>query len=252
MLSKNKIKYIKQLQQKKHRESEKKFFAEGNKICEEAIKFHPDLVEEIICTNNWASEKNILNDIKTNVADYDDIKKLSSLSNPQESMVILKSIENDIDTIKEVDDIILVLDNISDPGNLGTIIRLADWFGIEHIVCSNNTVDCYNPKVVQATMGAILRVKIYYTHLNKFFENFSTQNISIYGTTLQGDNIYHTTLKKPCILIMGNESEGINETLLKYLNKELYIPNFSSRKEKSESLNVSTATAITLSELRRS
>jgi RNA methyltransferase, TrmH family len=252
MLNKNKIKYIKQLHQKKYRDLENLYIAEGSKIVEEAIKYYPELLVEFICTQDWALRRDLISHEKACIADYSAICQVSALTTPQETIAILKTNYHSIHDFGKINDIILVLDNIRDPGNLGTIIRLADWFGVENIICSNETVECYNPKVVQATMGAILRAKLYYTDLIDFLGLFAgNRDINIYGATLEGENIYDVTLKTPGFLVMGNESEGISESLKNFINKELLIPNFSKKGQKTESLNVSTATAILLSEIRR-
>ena len=141
----------------------------------------------------------------------------------------------------------LVLDEINDPGNLGTIIRLCDWFGVDQLVCSLNTVDCYNPKVVQASMGSLSRLSIIYTDLVDFLEK---ENRSVYGALLEGENIYKTTLSNDAVLVMGNESNGISNEIQKLISKPITIPQFG-KVQKTESLNVATATAVLLSEFRR-
>ena len=143
----------------------------------------------------------------------------------------------------------LALDDIQDPGNLGTIIRLADWFGIENIFCSHGTVDVYNPKVIQATMGALARVKLHYCDLVKLIT--SVKDIPIFGTFLDGNNIYGEDLSKNGLIIMGNEGNGVSKEVSKLINKKLYIPNYPTSRETSESLNVAIATAIVCAEFRR-
>ena len=142
---------------------------------------------------------------------------------------------------------IIALDDIRDPGNMGTIIRLCDWFGIEQIVCSEQTVDAYNPKVVQATMGSISRVSITYTNLSKFL---SKQSVEIFGTFMDGKNVYRENLPKEGILVLGNEANGISKEVEKVITTKLAIPRFGDL-QKTESLNVATATAIFLSEFKR-
>jgi TrmH family RNA methyltransferase len=146
----------------------------------------------------------------------------------------------------------IFLENINDPGNLGTIIRIADWFGIENIFCSKESVDMYNPKVVQASMGAIYRTKIHYVDSVKFLTDIkSLENFNIYGTFLEGNNIYKEDLDKNGLIIMGSESHGISNTISSFINKKLFIPNYPIMKKTSESLNISTATSIVCSEFRR-
>jgi TrmH family RNA methyltransferase len=147
--------------------------------------------------------------------------------------------------------LILVLDEIKDPGNLGTIIRIADWFGISDIVCSNHSVDAYNPKVVQATMGSIARVNLRYTNLFEFLKNIPT-DFPIYGTLLNGENIYNQTLSKNGIIIIGNESKGISDDILPFITNKLYIPSYAENlNNKAESLNASIATAIVCAEFKK-
>jgi len=143
----------------------------------------------------------------------------------------------------------LALDEVQDPGNLGTIIRIADWFGIEHIFCSQGTADVYNPKVVQATMGALARVHVHYVNLSELID--SLPDIPVYGTFLDGTNIYEQELSQTGIIVMGNEGNGISPEVRKVINRRLYIPNYPANRPTSESLNVAVATAITCAEFRR-
>ena len=143
----------------------------------------------------------------------------------------------------------MALDDIQDPGNLGTIIRLADWFGIEHIICSPNTVDVYNPKTIQATMGGIARVKVYYTPLPDLIKSLG--DTPIYGTLLNGDNMYSQRLSRNGLIIMGNEGNGISKEVESLITRKLYIPNYPQSRETSESLNVAIATAVVCAEFRR-
>jgi len=146
----------------------------------------------------------------------------------------------------------IVLDDVRDPGNLGTIIRVADWFGIKHIFCSPDTVDLYNSKVIQATMGAISSVKLCYTPLKKLILNYKSEDFPIYGTFLEGDVIYNCELAKKGFIIMGNEGKGVSPEIQEMVSNKLYIPDFPSGQAASESLNVSVATSIICSEFRRS
>ncbi len=251
ILSNNQLKRYRLLKQKKNREKEGLFVIEGKKMVMEAILYFPDLIENIICTEN------ILNDLSENwksnalTTDYDTLSKLSSLTTPQEIIgIVIKPDHNEL-TLQSLNNLTLALENVVDPGNLGTIIRMADWFGIENILCSTNCVDCYNPKVVQATMGGIFRVNIHYINLSVFLSNAIKNKITVYGTTLDGENIYIELISFPSILVMGNESTGLSHDIKKIINKNLFIPHFSESSNTSESLNVSTATAIALSEFRR-
>jgi TrmH family RNA methyltransferase len=173
-----------------------------------------------------------------------DLKKISNLSNPKDSLAIFQ-----IPIIKKVDtsNLIVSLDCVNDPGNLGTIIRLCDWFGVKDIVCSKDTVDCYNPKVVQASMGSLSRVNISYLDLNKFLKKV---NVPIYGTFMQGESIFNQDLINEGVFLFGNEANGISKEILKYIDKKISIPRFGKLK-KTESLNVANAAAIILAENSR-
>ncbi len=251
MISKNKIKLFRSLQQKKYREIENLYIIEGKKITEEALTHHSEIVEEIICTPELL--ETIPKDFqqKTSIGTLGEIKKISSFKNPQSILAVVKKPVQSEFKASKLGNLVLALDAIRDPGNLGTIVRLADWFGISSIICSNDCVDVYNPKTVQASMGAILRVDIFYTELGSFLKDAKENNFSIYGATLEGENIYKTKLNDKSILVMGNESEGISENVRKNLSNELFIPNYSSNSEKTESLNVSIATSVILSEFKR-
>ena len=240
MISKNQIKTIISLQQKKFRIEHNSFIVEGEKGIRELINSDFQLMH-LYCTDD------IFNDLKLNCFEsisLADLKKISALSTPNNCLAVFK-----IPVIKPIvnSDLIVVLDNIRDPGNLGTIIRLCDWFGVQQIVCSQETVDCFNPKVVQATMGSLTRVNINYTNLDEYL---SKNNLPVYGTFMNGENIYKTKLPNSGIIIMGNEANGISQILEKFIHNKLSIPKFGAF-QKTESLNVSTATAIILSEFKR-
>ena len=247
MLSKTKIKYIRSLELKKFRNEYKAFVAEGNKLVSDLLGHFE--CELLIAKPSWmATQGNIL--AKELLAvEEEDIRKTSFLKNPQDVIAVFKCPTESLEEVNPFTQLILVLDGIQDPGNLGTIVRLADWFGIEHIVCSLDTADIYNPKTVQATMGALARVKIHYTSLFDFLKK--QKNISIYGTLLDGENIYEQSLSNTGIIIMGNEGNGIRPEITSLINKKLYIPNFPANRDTSESLNVAIATAITCAEFRR-
>jgi RNA methyltransferase, TrmH family len=255
MISKPQIKYITSLQQKKYRTIHKSFVVEGRKIVMEALKQVSSRIEYICYTSK---NKDIIdfsgavNNEKLLEASEKEFVKISSLANPQGILAVLKQPDTDQSPKELTSDITLVLDSVRDPGNLGTIIRLCDWFGVQQIVCSHDTVDCYNPKVVQATMGAILRVEIYYTELAEWLTTIEKKKeIKLYGTAMDGKNIYTTKLEKPAVLIMGNEANGISENIIRLVDTKLCIPNYSEYPDKTESLNVSIATAIMCAEFRR-
>ena len=240
MLSKNQIKLITSLQQKKQRFANQLFFAEGIKVIQELVESNFELVHLYTTQNDF---EEVSNDKKISITEGD-LKKISTLSTPNSCLAVFK-----IPAEKKIIEsgLILALDSIRDPGNLGTILRLCDWFGIDQIVCSKDAVDIYNPKVVQATMGSIARVNVNYIDL----ENFIGQTqLPVFGTFMQGSTIYKTDLPQEGIIVMGNEANGISPELEKLIKNRLTIPRFGSL-QKTESLNVATATAIVLSEFRR-
>jgi len=240
MVSKNQIKLISSLQQKKHRFANQLFFAEGVKVIQELVKSNFEL-EHLYTTK---SDFDAVENSKKTIISESDLKKISALSTPNTCLAVFKiPSENKI-----IDSgLILALDSIRDPGNLGTIMRLCDWFGIKQLVCSKETVDIYNPKVVQATMGSIARVNVNYVDLNAFI---TQTKLPVFGTFMDGGNIYKSTLPREGIIIMGNEANGISESLEQLIKNRLTIPRFGDL-QKTESLNVATATAIVLSEFRR-
>lgn len=240
MVSKNQIKLISSLQQKKYRITHQLFFAEGVKVIQELLESNFELDHLYTTQNDFEA---VLFSKKTLVHETD-LKKISALATPNTCLAVFKMpVEK---KVKE-SGLIVALDSIRDPGNLGTILRLCDWFGVEQLLCSKETVDIYNPKVVQATMGSIARVNVSYVDLNEFI--LETQ-LPVFGTFMDGLNIYKTSLPREGIIIMGNEANGISEELEKVIENRLSIPRFGEV-QKTESLNVATATAIILSEFRR-
>jgi TrmH family RNA methyltransferase len=240
MLSKNQIKLITSLQQKKQRFANQLFFAEGIKVIQELVESNFELVHLYTTQNDF---KEVSQD-KKNLISENELKKISALATQNSCLGVFR-IQADKKIIES--GLILALDSIRDPGNLGTILRLCDWFGIDQIVCSKDAVDIYNPKVVQATMGSIARVNVNYFDL----ENFIGQTqLPVFGTFMLGNNIYKTDLPQEGIIVMGNEANGISLELEKLIQNRLTIPRFGSL-QKTESLNVATATAIVLSEFRR-
>jgi RNA methyltransferase, TrmH family len=250
MISKNKIKFIQSLANKKGREESGLFIAEGEKLLTELIKanYH---IQTIISTD----AKSILQyqtKCEFIFANEIEMKKMSLLKTPSCILALVKQptlINNRTSLL--TNDLILALDAIQDPGNLGTIIRLASWFGIRTIICSNNCVDCFNPKVIQSTMGAIAHVQLFYTHLPNFLSQALIENRFVYGTFLEGQNIYTSQLKENGIIVLGNEGNGISEEVKKHITHKIVIPAFTNTNENIESLNVSLAAAIVCSEFRR-
>lgn len=246
MLSKNKIKYINSLSMKKNRKDERVFVAEGNKLVTDLISSLS--CKTLIATSEWLECNKGLIAEETVCATHEEIKKISQQKTPQDVIAIFYQPQHEKPKNIGQDNICLVLDDIQDPGNLGTIVRIADWFGIEDIVCSPNSADIYNSKVVQATMGAIARVRVHYTDIEAFL---SDKKENIYGTLLDGDNIYEKELSRNGFIVMGNEGNGISKEVRKLINSKLYIPNYPQGRETSESLNVAIATAIVCAEFRR-
>ena len=240
MVSKNQIKLITSLQQKKYRFANQLFFAEGIKVIQELVESNFELVHLYTTQNDF---EDVSKDKRTIIVESD-LKKISALATPNSCLALFK-----IPAEKKIipSGLILALDSIRDPGNLGTILRLCDWFGIDQLICSKETVDIYNPKVVQATMGSIARVNVNYVDLEGFINQ--TQ-LPVFGTFMDGSNIYKTDLPQEGIIIMGNEANGISPEIEKLIKNRLTIPRFGTL-QKTESLNVATATAIILSEFRR-
>ncbi len=250
MLSRNTIKFINSLQKKKYRNKNKLFIVEGDKMVKEIINSQLE-IEKIFLTKYW--EENISREsLLTEIITKDELKKISLLKTPNNVLAIVKKPDFEID-IKEIkNELSIVLDDLQDPGNLGTIIRTADWFGIKNIICSLNSADVYNPKVVQATMGAIARVKVHYVDIEEFLSNSHfADDFKIYGAFLNGNNLNKTKLKNKGLIIMGNESQGISKNIERFVTEKLFIPNYPANCKSSESLNVSTATAIVCYEFRR-
>lgn len=250
MISKAQLKLIKSLEHKKFRKESGLFVAEGGKTVGDIILCGTPC-ELIIATKEWLAGHNLppCHTPVTEVSE-EDMKRASFLRTPQGVLALFKHRNEDCDTTHPTRTLCLALDDVQDPGNMGTIIRIADWFGIEHIYCSNGCVDAYNPKTVQATMGAIGRVKIHYTHLPSLIASLKGR-APVYGTFLDGENIYNCKLKEHGLVVMGNEGNGISKECEEHIGERLFIPNYPAHRATSESLNVSTATAIICSEFRR-
>lgn len=252
MLSKNKIKLIQSLNRKKGRDESGLFLVEGNKMVEEALR-SDFKVETLISTPSFLDELSALSSRAKELveADKESIQKASLLQTAQDSMALVRLPANTEPEINSNTGLVLALDFIQDPGNLGTILRIADWFGINTVICSENTVDAFNPKVVQASMGAIFRINTVYTNLEKFLAEAVAMQLPVYGTFLDGRNIYTEPLTPNGIVVLGNEGNGISEPVSRLVTQKLVIPTFSTGKNKPESLNVAIATAICCSEFRR-
>lgn len=247
MISKNKIKYIRSLELKKNRNKEGKFVAEGFKVVDDLLALQP--ADLIVATQEWLHGKHLAAQTEVIEVTEEELKKVSFLQHPQQVLAVFRQ-DTSGDYSINTNELSLALDGVQDPGNLGTIIRIADWFGITHIYCSQDTADVYNPKVVQATMGSIARVKVEYGNLLALVESLPA-DVPVYGTLLDGDNIYQQQLENRGLIVMGNEGKGISPALAKKVNRRLLIPNFPEGRATADSLNVAIATAITCSEFRR-
>jgi TrmH family RNA methyltransferase len=239
MLSKHRIKLIRGLSQKKYRQEFGLFTVEGIKSINEFLtsQFKLDSLYSTAPVFDSVGEQ-------YHQITASELKKISSLKKPNTALALFKIPEA---RTPKLNGLILALDDVRDPGNLGTIIRLCDWFGIEHVVCSLNTVDCYNSKVVQASMGSLTRVNVSYLDLDGFIKS---QSMPVFGTFMEGESIYKTALPNAGIIIMGNEANGISENIKNLVEKAITIPRFGAKKD-TESLNVANAAAIVLSEFRR-
>lgn len=245
MISKNQIKFIRSLDLKKNRKRESLFVAEGPKVIEELLKLKTP--HTIIATKEWIDNNPKISNV-IEVSERE-LESVSLLKTPQQVLALF-AIETTVQDLNiDNNKLYLALDGIQDPGNLGTIIRIADWFGIDTIYCSNETVDVYNPKVIQATMGSIARVKVIYTDLYNMISYLSDE-MPVYGTFLDGSDIYQNELTPNGIIVMGNEGKGITKELKSLITNKLLIPSFSIG-DTAESLNVAIATAITCSEFKR-
>lgn len=233
MIGKNEIKHIKSLSQKKFRDELGLFAVEGEKLVQEAL----------------ASDFEVENVYRIEDIGEQAMSRITMLSSPSPVLAVVRKKLFDSSSV-EAEGLILALDSVRDPGNLGTIIRIADWFGIRTILASRDTVDVYNPKVVQATMGAIFRVKLIYCDLPDTMEILS-KSMPVYGTFLEGENIYTETLDKNAVIVMGSESNGISDKVASIVSRKIHIPSFTQGEATSESLNVAVASAITCSEFRR-
>ena len=260
MISKNQIKYVRQLEQKKFRKQEGLFIAEGHKVVGDLLRagYIPKM---LFATEKWLHENRLLvltTAVTPTTVTDDELRRISLQQHPQQVLALfpIPPLNSTLGfaawLVQEfliLNSLALALDGVQDPGNLGTIIRIADWFGISTIICSDDTVDAWNPKVVQATMGSLARVNIIYTNLPEFLDTLPP-DYPVYGTLLDGENIYTQPLTPHGLIVMGNEGNGISEAVRQRVNRRLLIPDFHDG-DTADSLNVAIATAITCSEFRR-
>jgi TrmH family RNA methyltransferase len=249
MLSRNDISHIHSLRTSKFRKLYGEFIAEGQKLVGELLRSSFDITG-IYAVSEWVSandallkEKNIpIHEIREM-----ELERISNLTTPNEVLATVKIPVDEPFSPDKIEDLVLVLDRIQDPGNLGTIIRTADWFGLKTIICSEDTADVFNPKVVQSTMGSLIRVKLHYTDLVEFLRNISG-SITVYGSMSDGDNLFKEPIKRNSLVIIGNESKGISPALVPFINMKIGIPGATGR---AESLNASIAAAVICAEFRR-
>ena len=242
MLSQNKIKYLTSLHSKKFREKYNTFLAEGDKICLEIVKTQNIKIEEIFAVASWIGKnETVLMPFRDRLIEISEaeLKKISCLTTPNQVLISAKQPDFFIDKSLINNDLSLYLDGIQDPGNMGTILRNADWFGIKNVFCSDTCVDIYNPKVIQASMGAFLRVKSQEIDLQQLIEE--TENLPVYGALLEGNNIFEEKLSKKGIVLIGSEGKGISDALLPFITHKIKIP---AHGEGAESLNAAVASGI--------
>lgn len=236
------------MEQKKRRREEGLFVAEGPKVVGDLLEAGYK-AKLLVCTNQYFSKRHLAAEEVIEVSD-DELRKVSFLQHPQDVLGVFEIPNTSALHTPDSQSLCIALDGVQDPGNLGTIIRIADWFGINQIFCSTDTADAFNPKTVQATMGSIARVIITYTDLRQFFDTLPA-GIPVYGTLLDGKNIYEEELTEGGIIVMGNEGNGISEEIRQRINRRLLIPNYPQGRKTADSLNVAIATAITCNEFRR-
>ena len=253
MISKNKIKFIVSLQKKKARDEERLFVIEGDKLVKEFLIANvrikmllakPEFLNGIM--PELTRSVNVIEDVS-----HDELKQISSLKTPHNALAVVYMPDQEMSISEVLGKLCVALESVQDPGNLGTIIRAAGWFGIKNIVCSKDCVDVYNPKVIQASMGALLHVNVYYYDLKKLLNSAVKNSIPVFGTMLEGGSIYDHKLHNKGIILFGNESKGISEELIPFITEKIMIPKFSNAKEGIDSLNVSMAASVVFSEFLR-
>lgn len=254
MLTKPEIKWIRSLFQKKFREKEGCFIVEGPRLVNELLASEKFIIKRIYCTSGWTPPGRFPQ-LPLVIIDDAGLARISGLESPNKVLAVvgLPTAEAGSLSVPPVGEgVYLLLDQIQDPGNLGTIIRIADWFGISGVYCSLNTVELFNPKVIQSTMGSIFRVPVYYTSLTDLLvKNASGPRRPVYATTLKGENVFQADISTDAFLIMGNEGRGIDPLLMPFVSKELFIPGKTLNSSGAESLNVAVACGIICSELAR-
>jgi len=253
MISISKTKFFLSLQKKRVRDDKRLYIIEGDKLVNEFIQSgtrlrllaaKPEFIDSLL-----PEDKAIIDEII--IAGFDELKRISSLKTPHNAVAIVSFPEYTTDLGKILENLCVALDFVQDPGNLGTIIRAAAWFGIKDIVCSQNCVDVYNPKVIQASMGALLKVRIHYTELASLLSFALKRNLPVYGALLEGESLYSSELGNKGVILLGNESKGISGDLFPFITKKIMIPLFNRSESGIDSLNVSMAAAVIFSEFAR-
>lgn len=247
MFSKQQQKYVQSLQIKKYRQEHQRFLVEGAKSVIELLNADFE-IELILCTPKFFVEnENLLKNISVEQISQTELEKQGTLKSNDAAIAVVKMRENK-PLFADQKEFVLVLDDIRDPGNLGTILRIADWYGLKKVICSENTVDFYNPKVIAASMGSFTRIQVYYSEISEYFENIDKKNnIEIIGTFLDSENVHRFDFSDAGYIVLGNESNGISAEVEKLITKKITIPRFGE----AESLNVGIATAVVLDNLRR-
>lgn len=251
MLSKQETKIVQNLEKKKFREKYNLFKIEGDKLVSELLRSHLK-THSVIAYPDWLEQnKKALSNVKVIETDQREMSSISNFQSVPEVLALAEIPVYEYDPAEISQSLSLILNGIQDPGNLGTILRVADWFGIRNVFCDNDCAGAYNPKCVQASMGAIFRVKVFYVDLISLLEKQKGGELPVFGTFLDGENIYTSGLSQKGFIVMGNEGKGISEEIKRLTDYKLTIPGFSGNEESTESLNVGVATGIILSEFRR-
>jgi TrmH family RNA methyltransferase len=253
MISKNKIKFIVSLQKKKVRDEENLYVIEGDKLVREFLNAG-------VTISILAAKPEFLGSLAPELTQfvkeieevsYEDLKHISTLKTPHNALAVVQMPGHEMKMAEIINQFCVALDFVQDPGNMGTIIRAAGWFGIKNIVCSMDCVDVYNPKVIQASMGAILHVHVYHTDLKNLLAFAAQNSVSVFGTMLEGKSIYKHKLDNKGIILLGNESKGISTELIPFITEKIKIPKFSNAREGIDSLNVGMAASVVFSEFLR-
>lgn len=253
MISKTKIRFIKSLQNKKVRDEERLFVIEGDKLVKEfllaKIQIHTLVAKPEFISGLHSDLKKLVNNIDE--VKYEELKQISTLKTPHNALAIVQMPEHEMIMSEIIKQFCVALDFVQDPGNMGTIIRAAGWFGIKNIVCSFDCVDVYNSKVIQASMGALLHVNVFYADLKILLTNSIKNSVPVFGTMLEGESIYDHKLDNKGIILLGNESKGISDELIPFITEKIRIPKYSHAKEGIDSLNVGMAASVVFSEFLR-